>query len=428
MTGERRTPNGRSGDGDGTRGLEPVELSGVGHPAGHVENVRLEGRPDRFRRRGDGRAHRHGGRGDVRRRLQPCGRRHRPVDLREQGDAARRHDPPDRPRSPQGLRVPEQGRDQERPEVREGLVPGTRLSRPAGRVLRTVPVLNRHRGRRRLDHRCGRPWRPLTGVGICMMLAAGDLLDDRYRLVERIAAGGMGDVWRATDEELGRTVAVKTLRLGVGHDAGFEERFRREARTMAGLRHPGVAPVYDYRETSLPGGPDLAYIVMACVTGQPLSESLAQNGRFDVMTTMSIVGQAARALQSVHESGVVHRDVKPANLIVEPDGHLVLVDFGVALTKGLAGMTDADVVVGTALYMAPEQVTRAPVGPAADVYALGAVAYQCLAGEPPFGGAMALEVAMRHVDDNLPPLPDDVPVAAHRFVAVAMAKDPARRF
>jgi serine/threonine-protein kinase len=261
-----------------------------------------------------------------------------------------------------------------------------------------------------------------------MMLAAGDLLDDRYRLVERIAAGGMGDVWRATDEELGRTVAVKTLRLGVGHDAGFEERFRREARTMAGLRHPGVAPVYDYRETSLPGGPDLAYIVMACVTGQPLSESLAQNGRFDVMTTMSIVGQAARALQSVHESGVVHRDVKPANLIVEPDGHLVLVDFGVALTKGLAGMTDADVVVGTALYMAPERVTRAPVGPAADIYALGAVAYQCLAGEPPFGGAMALEVAMRHVDDNLPPLPDDVPVAAHRFVAVAMAKDPARRF
>jgi serine/threonine protein kinase len=260
------------------------------------------------------------------------------------------------------------------------------------------------------------------------MLNPGDVLDDRYRLIDRIATGGMGDVWRATDVELDRTVAVKAVYARQLDDEGMGERFRGEARAMAGLRHPGVAAVYDYSETSLPDGADVAYIVMACVGGQPLSDRIAQAGRLDAGETMSVVAQAAGALQAVHDGGVVHRDVKPANLIVEPDGHVVLIDFGVALVLAAAGMTDADMVVGTALYMAPEQVSKDEITPATDVYALGAVAYHCLAGRPPFLGDHALAVAMRHLDDEAPPLPDDVPAAVRDLVATALAKDPARRF
>jgi serine/threonine-protein kinase len=261
-----------------------------------------------------------------------------------------------------------------------------------------------------------------------LMLNPGDLLDNRYRLIDRIATGGMGDVWRATDLELDRTVAVKAVYARQLDDKGIGERFRVEARAMAALRHQGVAAVYDYSETSLPQGPDIAYIVMACVGGQPLSDRIAQAGRLDPDETMSLVAQAARALQAVHDGGVVHRDVKPANLIVEPDGHVVLIDFGVALVLAAAGMTDADVVVGTALYMAPEQISKDEITPATDIYALGAVAYHCLAGRPPFLGDDALAVAMRHVDDEVPPLPDDIPAAARDLVLTSLTKDPARRF
>lgn len=153
----------------------------------------------------------------------------------------------------------------------------------------------------------------------------GDLIGDRYRLVARIAGGGMGEVWRAVDETLKRTVAVKVLHSRVMTDASAGERFRREARAMAALRHPGVADVYDYGETTLPGASGLAYIVMAYVQGQPLSERIAEAGRLGAAETLSIVAQTARALQAAHDVDVVHRDVKPGNLVIEPDGHVVLV-------------------------------------------------------------------------------------------------------
>ncbi|MCO1595737.1 protein kinase [Micromonospora sp. RHAY321] len=260
------------------------------------------------------------------------------------------------------------------------------------------------------------------------MPSVGQLVGDRYRLVESIASGGMGDVWRAVDETLDRCVAVKMLHPRLVSDAGFGERFRREARAMAALRHPGIAQVYDYGEASRPGAPDLAYIVMECVQGQPLSERIAEVGRLDPAEAMSVAAQTARALQAAHDAGVVHRDVKPNNLIIEPDGHVVLVDFGVAVTQEAASLTGTNQVVGTALYMAPEQVSRNETTPAIDIYALGAVIYHCLAGRPPHQGDNAVAVALRHLEDEPPPLPEGVPTEVRQLVATAMAKEPTRRF
>jgi predicted Ser/Thr protein kinase len=255
------------------------------------------------------------------------------------------------------------------------------------------------------------------------MPKADQVLDGRYRLIEQIAAGGMGDVWRATDEMLRRTVAVKLM-----HDGRFGGRFRTEARAMAALHHPGVADVYDYGETTTADGTAQPYLVMACVEGQPLSDRIAERGALDPAEAMSVVAQTAQALQVVHDAGVIHRDVKPANLILGPDGRVVLIDFGVAVTPEAVDLTGAHEVVGTARYMAPEQVASEDITPAADIYALGAVAYHCLAGHPPYEGDNALAVALRHLDDDPPPLPADVPGDARRLVATAMAKDPAQRF
>jgi serine/threonine-protein kinase len=262
------------------------------------------------------------------------------------------------------------------------------------------------------------------------MRAAGDLLGKRYRLDDRIASGGMGEVWKATDEVLGRTVAVKVLHPRMFADPGFGARFRTEARVMAALRHPGVVDVYDYGENGGEGGTPIAYLVMAYVDSEPLSERISAAGTLEPAETMAIVAQTARALRAAHSAGVVHRDVKPGNLLIRPDGHVVLVDFGVARSSDAtsAALTGVNEVVGTALYMAPEQVAKRPITPATDIYALGAVAYHCLAGAPPFPGDNALTVAMRHLDEEPPALPDEIPEAVRALVIRAMSKEPEDRF
>jgi eukaryotic-like serine/threonine-protein kinase len=255
------------------------------------------------------------------------------------------------------------------------------------------------------------------------VLANGDVLGDRYRLDGPVAGGGMGEVWRATDLELSRTVAVKVLRQSLG-DPSFAARFRAEARTMAALNHPHVANVYDY------GRDDHAtYLVMAFVDGQPLSERIASAGRLSPDETMAIVAQAADALEAAHRLGIVHRDVKPANLLISDHGTVTLVDFGIARSvTATTALTTGHNVLGTALYMAPEQASGGTVGPAADVYALGAVAYHALAGHPPYPGDNALEVALKHLYDEPAPLPDDVPPRVRALVERAMARDPADRY
>ncbi|MBO3738369.1 serine/threonine-protein kinase [Actinoplanes flavus] len=260
------------------------------------------------------------------------------------------------------------------------------------------------------------------------MLNAGNLLDNRYRLDERVATGGMGDVWRGTDVVLGRTVAVKVLRTAMLEDPEFAARFYGEARMMAAFRHPGVVEVYDYASDGDYEGPEkVAYLVMAFVEGEPLSARVKE-GPLGVAETMSIVAQAADALHAAHENGIVHRDVKPGNLIVKPTGAVILVDFGVARSNAMTSVTGLNAIVGTALYMAPEQVAKGNLTPATDIYALGAVAYHCIAGVPPFDGDNALQVALRHLEDDPEPLPDHVPYEVRDLIARAMAKQPADRF
>jgi eukaryotic-like serine/threonine-protein kinase len=255
------------------------------------------------------------------------------------------------------------------------------------------------------------------------MISPGVTLGGRYRLDERIAGGGMGDVWRGTDEVLGRTVAVKILLPALLDEPGFAERFRGEARTMATINHPGVVDVYDYGSDQ-----QLAFLVMEYVEGDALSRTLSRVGRLTPARTMALVAQAADALQAAHANGIVHRDVKPGNLLVRPNGTLVLTDFGIARSALVGQLTVAGSVLGTASYISPEQASGAVATAASDVYALGVVAYQCLSGHRPFDGATPIEIAMKHVRDTPRPLPADIPPAVRAIVDRALAKDPAARW
>ncbi|MEH0828912.1 MULTISPECIES: protein kinase domain-containing protein [unclassified Micromonospora] len=255
------------------------------------------------------------------------------------------------------------------------------------------------------------------------MLHPGVQLGNRYRLDERIASGGMGDVWRGTDQVLGRTVAVKSLLPALLDDPGFAERFRGEARTMATINHPGVVDVYDFGNDQ-----QIAFLIMEYVEGDALSATLGRVGRLTPARTMALVAQAADALHAAHEKGIVHRDVKPGNLLVRPNGTLVLTDFGIARSDLVGQLTAAGSVLGTASYISPEQATGAVATPASDVYALGVVAYQCLAGRRPFDGDNPLEIAMKHVRETPRPLPGDIPPQVKAIVERALAKDPAARW
>src|SRR4051794_18809637 len=255
------------------------------------------------------------------------------------------------------------------------------------------------------------------------MISPGVTLGGRYRLDERIAGGGMGDVWRGTDGVLGRTVAVKILLPALLDEPGFAERFRGEARTMATINHPGVVDVYDYGSDQ-----QLAFLVMEYVEGDALSRTLSRVGRLTPARTMALVAQAADALQAAHANGIVHRDVKPGNLLVRPNGTLVLTDFGIARSALVGQLTVAGSVLGTASYISPEQASGEVATPASDVYALGVVAYQCLSGHPPFDGATPIEISMKHVREAPRPLPADIPPPVRAIVDRALAKNPGERW
>jgi len=253
------------------------------------------------------------------------------------------------------------------------------------------------------------------------------LLAGRYRLTDRIAAGGMGEVWRGQDELLNRAVAVKLLPTGRAGDEAFLARFRAEARYAASLSHPGIARVYDYGESSEFGG---AYLVMELVDGEPLSAILARAGRLSPDATLDIVSQAARALDAAHQAGIVHRDIKPGNLIVAAGGTTKITDFGIATAVRAAQashLTETGMVMGTAMYVSPEQATGAPVDASSDIYSLGVVAYECLAGHVPFMAAEPLAIAYAHKHAPVPALPPDVPEPVAGLVYDMLAKTPAGR-
>ena len=235
------------------------------------------------------------------------------------------------------------------------------------------------------------------------------LLAGRYRLTDSIAAGGMGEVWRGEDVLLNRAVAVKLLPTGRAGDDAFLARFRAEARYAASLSHPGIARVYDYGESAGFGG---AYLIMELVRGEPLSAILARAGRLSPDATLDITAQAARALDAAHQAGIVHRDVKPGNLLIAAGGITKITDFGIATAvraAQAAHLTETGMVMGTAMYVSPEQATGAPVAAASDIYSLGVVAYECLAGQVPFQASDPLAIAYAHKHAPVPPLPPQVP-------------------
>ena len=260
-------------------------------------------------------------------------------------------------------------------------------------------------------------------------LAQDTLLGDRYRLDRRIAIGGMGEVWRAEDTVLSRTVAVKVLKSELTQERTFLERFRTEARTTASLQANGIANVFDYGEVGTGQDIPVAYLVMEYVDGEPLSAQLARDGRLPAARVLEIVRQAALALAEAHRVGMVHRDVKPGNLLVRrSDGAVKITDFGIARAADAVPLTQNGMVVGTAQYFSPEQAEGRLVGPPSDVYSLGVVAYECLAGRLPFLADSPVTVAMMQIRDVPPPLPPDVPGPVQTLVMRILAKDSRQRF
>jgi len=266
------------------------------------------------------------------------------------------------------------------------------------------------------------PAQPFAGA-----VPPNTVLDNRYRLDGRIATGGMGEVWRGVDQTLGRPVAVKLLRPEYASDESFLVRFRGEARHAARLSHPGIASVYDYGEVATVDDHPTAYLVMELVDGEPLSAILHREKRLSPERMLDVLGQAADALEAAHALGIVHRDIKPGNLLVRTDGVVKVTDFGIARAVDAAPLTATGIMMGTAYYVSPEQASGRPVTPASDVYSLGVVAYECLAGRRPFDDRNPIVVVMAHQQDTPPPLPGDIPFQVRSLVELAMTKNSARR-
>ncbi|SDO34545.1 serine/threonine protein kinase [Microbacterium sp. ru370.1] len=244
----------------------------------------------------------------------------------------------------------------------------------------------------------------------------------RYELDSRIAIGGMGEVWEATDHVIGRTVAIKILKDEYMGDPGFLERFRAEARHAALVNHEGIASVFDYGEEA-----GSAFLVMELVPGEALSTILEREGSLSSDKTLDIVAQTAAALQAAHAAGLVHRDIKPGNLLITPDGRVKITDFGIARIADQVPLTATGQVMGTVQYLSPEQASGHPASPATDTYSLGIVAYECLAGKRPFTGESQVAIAMAQINEQPAPLPPTVAVPVQNLVMAMIAKKPEDR-
>jgi eukaryotic-like serine/threonine-protein kinase len=257
-------------------------------------------------------------------------------------------------------------------------------------------------------------------------MVEASLLVGRYRLEERIAGGGMGTVYVATDELLGRKVAAKLLNEELADNPSFVDRFRREARSVAALVHPNIATVFDYGEDA-----GRHFIVMELVRGRDLERILADEGALSPERARRIATKVCEALGHAHAAGVVHRDVKPANVIVTEDDAVKVTDFGIARVADDAAMTAAGTVLGTAQYISPEQASERPVGAPSDVYSMGIMLFEMVTGRRPFVGGSPVAVAMRHIQEDVPApstVDRSVPADLDAIVVRATARDPARRF
>ena len=251
------------------------------------------------------------------------------------------------------------------------------------------------------------------------------LFDGRYRIVRKLGSGGMADVYLAEDEELGRRIAIKILNDRHANDESFVERFRREAKNAAGLSHPNIVSIYDRGEAE-----GTYYIAMEYLDGRSLKELVVARGPLPIPDAIDATRQVLAALRFAHRKGVVHRDIKPHNVMADADGRLKVTDFGIA-RAGVSQMTEAGSIIGTAQYLSPEQARGAPVDQRSDLYSVGVVLYEMLTGTTPFSGESPVEIAMKHLSD--PPRPPsverpDIPPDLDMVVLRALAKSPDDRF
>ena len=272
-----------------------------------------------------------------------------------------------------------------------------------------------------------------------MKLIEGQLIHRRYRLDSRLAQGGMGEVWKGYDIQLGREVAIKALRsdvtnaeaklrnaveaavLAVGSAVPLL-RLRAEAHNSANLAHPNIAALFEYYEHD-----GIGFLIMEYVPSKSLADLFHSKGAMDPIELLPILIQTARGLFVAHSHGVIHRDVKPANIMVSDTGEVKITDFGVSYSTGQGQITQDGMVVGTAQYISPEQAQGQQATPQSDIYSLGVVAYEGLAGHRPFTGTTPVDIAAAHVNNPVPPLPDSVDVQLREFVMSMLAKDPLDR-
>jgi serine/threonine-protein kinase len=255
-----------------------------------------------------------------------------------------------------------------------------------------------------------------------MKPATGQLYGNRYRLKLKIATGGMGEVWQAEDELILREVAIKILKEEYLGDPNFIARFRSEAKSAALVEHEGIANVFDYGEDA-----GSAFLVMELVPGESLSRILEREKRLSEERVLDIVAQTARALGAAHARGLVHRDIKPGNLLITPEGRVKITDFGIARVGDQVPLTKTGQVMGTVQYLAPEQATGKASTAQTDMYSLGVVAYEALSGKRPFTGENQMAIAMAHINEMPPALPETIDPRVQNLVLSCLAKKPNQR-
>ncbi len=252
------------------------------------------------------------------------------------------------------------------------------------------------------------------------------VFNGRYKIIEKVGGGGMADVYRAEDQVLGRTVALKILHKQFASDEGFLERFRREARAAAKLTHPNIVSIYDVGED---GG--VHFIVMEYVHGMTLKKLIQKDAPLSTEKVVHIAMQIAKAMEFAHEHEIIHRDIKPQNVIITDNGEIKVTDFGIARAGSSSTMTRTGAVMGTAHYISPEQAQGSIVGPTTDIYSLGVVMYEMATGELPFRGENPVSVALKHINDT--PMPPrsvfgDIPPSLEGVIIKCMAKNPNERY
>ena len=254
------------------------------------------------------------------------------------------------------------------------------------------------------------------------MIAIGSVLDERYRLLSLIAVGGMGQVWRGRDLELDLDVAVKVLKEEAGDNAVFLKRFEIEARNAARLAHRNICQVLDYGTHE-----GNAYIVMELVEGESLATILEREVVLSERRLVAILIHTCHGLQAAHDAGIIHRDIKPGNLLLQPDDLVKITDFGVSRTQDQTTLTQTGMVMGTAQYLAPELALGRPATPQSDLYALGIIAFEALVGRRPFTAATPVDIAVAQVNDPVPPLPASISPGLTALVGDLLEKNPKRR-